>query len=114
YIDLIRDLGAHKGEREWNIGAGLTDNNSYDKYTALVEYEWAPVNRLGLEVELPFSFYYPVNSDAKVSGSKLNSVKLAAQYTFLVSEKALTSMAIGYIHEFEMNDFKAYDKSQLF
>jgi len=114
YIDLIRDLGAHKGEREWNIGAGLTDNNSYDKYTALVEYEWAPVNRLGLEVELPFSFYYPVNSDAKVPGSKLNSVKLAAQYTFLVSEKALTSMAIGYIHEFEMNDFKAYDKSQLF
>lgn len=114
YIDLIRDLGAHKGEREWNIGAGLTDNNSYDKYTALVEYEWAPVNRLGLEVELPFSFYYPVNRDAKVPGSKLNSVKLAAQYTFLVSEKALTSMAIGYIHEFEMNDFKTYDKSQLF
>lgn len=27
YIDLIRDLGARKGEKEWNIGLGLTDNN---------------------------------------------------------------------------------------
>ena len=26
YIDLIRDLGARKGEKEWNIGFGLTDN----------------------------------------------------------------------------------------
>lgn len=37
YIDLIRDLGARKGEKEWNIGMGLTDNNMYDKYNALVE-----------------------------------------------------------------------------
>lgn len=42
YIDLIRDLGARKGEKEWNVGLGITDNNSYDEYTALVEYEWAP------------------------------------------------------------------------
>lgn len=39
YIDLIRDLGARKGEKEWNVGLGLTDNNTFDKYTALVEYE---------------------------------------------------------------------------
>ncbi|GCC52860.1 hypothetical protein SanaruYs_30990 [Chryseotalea sanaruensis] len=25
YIDLIRDLGARKGEREWNVGLGMTD-----------------------------------------------------------------------------------------
>ena len=59
YIDLIRDLGARKGEKEWNVGFGITDNENYDNYEALIEYEWAPVNRLGLEVELPFSFYYP-------------------------------------------------------
>ncbi len=59
FIDLIRDLGARKGEKEWNVGLGIADNINYDKYTALVEYEWAPINRLGLEVELPFSIYYP-------------------------------------------------------
>lgn len=114
YIDLIRDLGARKGEKEWNVGVGLTDNNNYDKYTALIEYEWAPVDRLGLEVELPFSFYYPVEGTTNMPGNKLNSIKMAAQWTFLVSEKAKTSMAVGYIHEFELADFKAYKNEKLF
>lgn len=113
YIDLIRDLGARKGEKEWNIGLGLTDKNTHDEYTALVEYEWAPVNRLGLEVELPFSFYYPVNGSAAPL-NKLNSLKIAAQYSFFVSEKMKTSMAIGYIQEFELTDFKNYGNGKLF
>jgi hypothetical protein len=36
FIDLIRDLGARKGEKEWNIGLGLTDRTRYDEYTALI------------------------------------------------------------------------------
>lgn len=114
YIDLIRDLGARKGEKEWNIGMGITDKNTYDHYTVLVEYEWAPVNRLGLEVELPFSIYYPTGKNEPAPGSKLNSFKLAAQYSFYVSEKNKTSMAIGYIQEFELTDFNRYGKDRLF
>jgi hypothetical protein len=115
YIDLIRDLGARKGEKEWNVGTGLTDNNNYDEYLALVEYEWAVADRLGLEVELPFSFYYPVPGSNDAPGStvprnKLNGLKLAAQWSFLVSEKAKTSLALGYIHEFEMTEFRNYGK----
>lgn len=112
YIDLIRDLGARKGEKEWNFGVGLTDNYNYDTYTALVEYEWAPVNRLGLEVELPFTFTQPQKGVERESipSSKLESVKMAAQYTFLVAEKRKTSMAIGYIHEFELSDFDHFGK----
>ncbi|HRO75199.1 MAG TPA: HAEPLYID family protein [Crocinitomicaceae bacterium] len=112
YIDLIRDLGARKGEKEWNVGLGLTDNNTSDKYTALVEYEWAPIDRLGLEVELPFSIYYAANGNAP--SNKLNSIKLAAQYSFYVSEKNKTSMAFGYIQEFELTEFKKYGKGKLF
>lgn len=117
YIDLIRDLGARKGEKEWNLGVGLTDNNQFDKYTALVEYEFAPVNRLGLEIEVPFSFYYPIKGVPHIDsipGSKLNSLKLAGQYSFFVSERLKTSMAIGYIHEFEMTEFSRYGKESLF
>lgn len=114
YIDLIRDLGARKGEKEWNIGLGLTDNLNYDEYLALVEYEWAPVNRLGLEVELPFTFYYPTANNGQAPGNKLNSLKLAAQYTFLVSQKIKTSMALGYIHEFEMTAFRNYRTERVF
>lgn len=114
YIDLIRDLGARKGEKEWNVGLGLTDNNIFDKYTALVEYEWAPIDRLGLEVELPFSIYYPTDENATAPSNKLNSFKLAAQYSFYVSEKRATSMALGYIQEFELNEFDKYGKDKLF
>ncbi|RCH54278.1 phosphoribosylformylglycinamidine synthase [Mucilaginibacter hurinus] len=114
YIDLIRDLGARKGEREWNVGLGLKDNNTYDEYTALVEYEFAPINRLGFEVELPFSFYYPTANGIAAPGSKLNSLKLATQYSFFVSDKIKTSMALGYIQEFELSDFRNYGKEKLF
>ena len=113
YIDLIRDLGARKGEKEWNIGLGLTDNNKYDRYDALVEYEWAPINRLGVEVELPFSIYYPTFKDEKAPGTKLNSIKLATQYSFFVSEKLKTTMAVGYIQEFELTEFGDYKNNRL-
>lgn len=114
YIDLIRDLGARKGEKEWNVGFGITDNKNFDEYTALIEYEWAPVDRLGLEVELPFSLYYPVENGTETPENKLNGLKLAAQYSFYVSAKNKTSMALGYIHEFEMTSFKGYQSRKLF
>lgn len=116
YIDLIRDLGARKGEKEWNVGLGLTDNLKFDSYEALVEYEWAPVNRLGMEVELPFTYFAPVNGTQRdsVPSARLNSLKVAAQWTFLVSEAYSTSMAIGYINEFEFSDFASFGKPLIF
>ncbi len=108
YIDLIRDLGARKGEKEWNIGLGLNDRSDRDEYIALVEYEWAPINRLGLEVELPFTIYPSGTPAGEALGSRLNSLKLAGQYSFFVSEKWQTTLAIGYIHEFELPSFASY------
>lgn len=110
YIDLIRDLGARKGEKEWNIGLGLTDNLKFDSYQALIEYEWAPINRLGFEVELPFTFYAPINGTKRDSlpSNQLNSLKLATQWSFLVNENRATSMALGYINEWLFSDFRNF------
>lgn len=110
YVDLIRDLGARKGEKEWNIGFGLTDNLKFDSYQGLIEYEWAPIDRLGLEVELPFTFYAPVNGTEKgiVPSNQLNSIKIATQWSFFVNESIATSMAIGYINEFELSNFRNF------
>lgn len=106
YVDLIRDLGARKGEREWNFGMGITDNEQYDSYNALVEYEFAPADRLGMEVELPFNFYMPLEGgDKKETPShRLESFKTAIQWTFLVSQKHNTSLALGYINELLLTD----------
>ena len=82
----------------------------YDEYQALVEYEWAPIDRLGFEVELPFTLYSKNkdNIGEMVPNAKLNSIKLATQWTFLVDEKSATSMALGYINELELSDFKNF------
>lgn len=110
YIDLIRDLGARKGEKEWNIGFGMTDKLSFDEYEALIEYEWAPIDRLGFEIELPFTFYSGTNGTLKntVPSNKLNGIKLATQWTFYVNEKSATSIAVGYINEFKLSDFNSF------
>jgi hypothetical protein len=113
YIDLIRDLGARRGEKEWNIGLGLTDNLKFDVYEALIEYEWAPIDRLGFEVELPFTFYSPQNgikSDS-IPSNRLNSIKIATQWSFFISEPMATSMAIGYINEFKLSDFRNFGRT---
>ncbi|MBT1696952.1 phosphoribosylformylglycinamidine synthase [Fulvivirgaceae bacterium PWU4] len=102
YFDLIRDLGARKGERELNIGIGMTSTRSYTAHTYLVEYEFAPLNRLGLEIELPLAFYSPVSKENAAglhAHSGIEGIKTAVQYSFFVSEKLQTTMAAGYIFE---------------
>jgi len=115
FIDLIRDLGARKGEKEWNVGFGLTDNDQFDSYETLIEYEWAPLNRLGFEIEVPFTFFYPTTDDrvnSSIPQNKMNGLKLAAQYSFFVSEKLNTTLAIGYLNEFEFTTFNNYGREQ--
>lgn len=106
YIDLIRDLGARKGEKEWNLGLGLTDNLKFDTYEALIEYEFAPINRLGFEIEVPVTIYSPQNGNSgdSIPSDRIESLKLATQWSFYVNPKIATSMALGYIHEFEFSD----------
>ncbi|WP_143962508.1 HAEPLYID family protein [Litoribacter populi] len=108
YIDLIRDLGARKGEKEWNVGMGMKAGRHYNEFETLIEYEWAPIDRLGFEIELPVTMYsQPIsmaNSDVSKPSNRLESLKLATQWSFLVSEKHNTTLALGYIHEFELTD----------
>jgi hypothetical protein len=113
YIDLIRDLGARKGENEWNVGLGMTDKLNYDSYQMLVEYEFAPVNRLGVEFEVPVTLYSRAISPEKTPSSRVESLKSAVQYTFLVHEKARLSAAVGYINELELVDLNQVGRSPL-
>ena len=117
YIDLIRDLGARKGEKEWNLGMGLTDNSDFDEIELLVEYEWAVANRLGLEFEVPVTLYSKNSqSPAQTSqpSNRVEGLKTAIQYTFLVKEKARTSMALGYINELTFADLNQIGKQPFF
>lgn len=113
YIDLIRDLGARKGEKEWNYGFGMKADRNYDEYEALVEYEWAPIDRLGLEIEVPLTFY-GTSARNTAPSNRIESLKLAAQWSFMVSEKYNTTLALGYIHEFEFTDLNKISEEGLY
>jgi hypothetical protein len=106
YTDLIRDLGARKGEHELNVGFGVNNETSYTSYTGFAEYEFAVANRLGMEVEVPFEIDIANSGVAKntIPANRVEGIKLATQYTFLVSAKHQTSMAVGYIQEMEFSD----------
>jgi hypothetical protein len=110
YIDLIRDLGARRGEKEWNFGFGVTDRLGYDSYEMLVEYEWAVADRLGLEIETPFLFYGKARNDHVDDrpANGMESLKVAAQWSFLVNERFATTLALGYINEFELSPFERF------
>lgn len=117
FIDLIRDLGARKGEKEWNIGMGMTDKRGFDEFEALIEYEWAVIDRLGLEIELPATFYSGRSSlptNVEKPSNRLESLKLATQWSFLVSEKAKTTLALGYLHEFKLADLNQWGEENLY
>lgn len=117
FIDLIRDLGARKGESEWNVGLGMFDRLNYDKYEALVEYEWAVMDRLGLEIEVPVSIYTSnglESANGMPPSNRVESIKKAFQWTFLVSEKMNTSMAIGGINEFVFTPLDSISTRSMF
>lgn len=116
YIDLIRDLGARKGEAEWNVAYGMTDATSFTHYQGLLEYEFAPVHRLGLEIEVPFSIYRdnPTDTTFAMPADRIESLKLAVQWSFWVSDKYDATAALGYIHEFELVDLPELNRRNIY
>jgi hypothetical protein len=109
YMDLIRDLGARRGERELNVGGGLQRSNQYNSYSGFIEYEFAPFNRLGMEVEIPLQFYQPQSLDGNhnsIPKNRIEGLKFSTQYTFLVAPQKQISMAVGYTNQFIFHSFK--------
>ncbi len=114
YIDLIRDLGARKGEKEINVGWEMNDRSRYMEHSGFVEYEFSPLNRLGLEVEVPFNYYNAerTHTGEQLPNEKIEGIKFAMQYTFLVSAKYRMSMAAGTIYELDLHSFKTISGSK--
>lgn len=115
YYDLVRDLGARKGEKELNVGVAMEDRQQFHTFSGLVEYEFAPANRLGVEVEVPFSVHFKSlreqSADLPLGG--INGIKLATQYTFFVSKKHSLSLAAGYANDFELGAERVAGKIRL-
>lgn len=115
YEDFVRDLGARKGEKEVNIGATFSNTGGIKQTGVLAEYEFAPVNRLGMEVEADLSFFSKSDQSGlqQIPGNRLDGLKFSTQYSFFVSEKLQSTMAIGYTQSILFADFKDFGRKQM-
>ncbi|QOW09316.1 phosphoribosylformylglycinamidine synthase [Kaistella flava (ex Peng et al. 2021)] len=113
YIDLVRDLGARKGEKELNLAGDFKNTSDYSEYGVLAEYEFAPIDRLGLEVETDFSFFKRISDAQVIPKNRFDNLRLSAQYSFYVSPKYNTTLAIGYTQVFGFTAFEDLDDKPL-
>ena len=113
FLDLVRDLGARKGEKEFNVGADFVNTTTYSQYDVLAEYEFAPIDRLGLEIETDFSFYKQISDVEDIPKNKFDNLRLSAQYSFYVSPKYNTTFALGYTQVIKFIDFENSNNDQL-
>jgi hypothetical protein len=108
YLDLVRDMGARRGEGEWNISTRMEHTPGNLHLHPSIEYEWAILNRLALEVELPADVQLatpnPASDDTKPH-MNIHSLRLATQWTTWVAPRSQFSAAVGYIAEGNTQQF---------
>ncbi|MES2766608.1 MAG: HAEPLYID family protein [Bacteroidota bacterium] len=106
YSDLVRDLGTLEGEMEFNAGFGVNDEH----YEGMFEFEFAPIDHLGVEFEVPFNIHAPGEENVSLT-HRIEAFKAGLQWSFFVSEEIQTSMAVGYSNEllFHMPESESED-----
>lgn len=113
YYDLVRDLDARKGEKEFNAALDFSKKKDYNEYVFLAEYEFAPINRIGFEVEADFSFLGNSSGSVGSPVNKIEALRFSTQYSFFVSTRLKTTLAVGYTQIIEFNEYRNIAKNRL-
>ena len=56
YLDIPAEMNVKKGYKEINVAGGYADFKDFSGQKALIEYDFAPIDKLGFEIEIPFTF----------------------------------------------------------
>ncbi|WP_296149538.1 HAEPLYID family protein [uncultured Flavobacterium sp.] len=122
YIDIPAELNVQKGFQEFDVAFGYADFKDFSGYRTLVEYDFAPIDRLGIEIELPFAFvdskiHTEENAETSViqpeEGGAVQSsmgLRIGFNYSFLILPEAKTTISAGYFNELESSPFKEFGK----
>jgi len=124
YLDIPAEMNVEKGFKEANIGFGYADFKHFKGQRVLVEYDFAPIDKLGFEIEVPFIFVQDKNSIAPVEtvetvenghageeGGRAesgNAIRIGFHYALYSSTKSKTSIGVGYFNELEFTPFKDF------
>ena len=123
YLDMPAELNVRKGYKEINIGYGMADFRDFSGIRSILEYDFAPINNLGFEIEVPFIFVNYKHPQPTITGTddvivpeeggnvqSAMAMRLGVNYTLHSFDKAKTTISIGYFNEFESSPFKHFGK----
>ena len=125
YLDIPAEMNVKKGFKEINVAGGYADFKDFNGVRTLIEYDFAPMDKLGFEIEMPFVFVNPKtsavqtgNTEAVVpeEGGAVKSamaLRVGFNYSLFNSTKTKTSIAVGYFNEFELTPFEHFGKPLL-
>lgn len=118
YLDIPAELNVRKGYKEVDVAGGYADFRDFNGVRSLIEYDFAPINNLGFEIEVPFVFVhdkhpFPAGDPEEVvvpeeGGAEASAMalRLGFTYTVLTLPTAKTTFAVGYNNELETSPFK--------
>ena len=123
YLDIPAEMNVKKGYKELNIAGGYADFKDFSGQKGLIEYDFAPIDKLGFEIEVPFTFVQekhalPVTDQHSVpeegsAPSNAMALRIGFNYALFASQEAKTSISVGYFNEFELTPFKHFGKPLL-
>lgn len=106
FFDFITDLGGPAGQVIANGNLFYKDFD--DRHNTLlnqIELEVAPVNRLGIEVVLPYKVYLENDNLSKaLPDNRIPYLQWGLQYAFLVSHESKFILAANYRNRFEFQE----------
>lgn len=120
YLDLPAELNVKKGYKEIDVAGGYADFKNFNGVRSLIEYDFAPIDKLGFEIEMPFIFVHdkhalPEHDPEEVvvteeGAAQESAVAFRVGFTYTVASlpEAKTTFAVGYNNELESSPFKDF------
>lgn len=109
YLDLPGNLNVKSGYKELNSLQSFQSFKEYNYYRLSVEYSFAPISNLGLEIELPTNLYANNVHTAEVE-NKIEAIRIGAIYSIPNLKLMNSAIGVGFVNDFEFTSFKHFGK----
>lgn len=123
YLDIPTELNVKKGYKDVSLAGGYAEFRDFRRFRALAEFGFAPIDKLGVEIEVPLVFFHdkkimgppPPDAPREEGGApeSVTSLRVGINYSFLTLPRAKTTFSAGYFNEIETSPFSRFGRPLL-